>query len=364
VSSEPRDRAAEVTVDLVVLNPASQPLNYAPPAELAGTLRNDQRGWVVTLRPAKPTAPLIIAAGQFANIPYVLKLPADLTGHIALEVSQVPSLQIAMDVVQGESRMDSLKQQEANAPPAMSGIERAFANRFGLQEPIYFLYGPEAPSVKFQFSFKYRLIGENGKFGDLIPPFRGLYFAYTQRSLWDTSADSSPFYDTSYMPELFFEWLAPQNGIAGGGFHWLGMQTGVGHESNGKDGVDSRSMNTAYLRAAMMFGVADGWRLLVVPRVFSYLDTGDENADIADYRGYGELQLAFGKNDSIQLGVSTRLGTSGKGSFQVDITQPVRVPVINLQTYLQLQYFDGYGESLRTYNQKSSIWRLGLAFAR
>jgi outer membrane phospholipase A len=354
------------------MNPDNQSMSFTPPAELRGTLRNDQRNWVVTLRPAKPTAPVTILPRQFVNVPYVLNLPGDVTGRIALEVSQVPSLQIAMDVHQGESpkvssgesKMNSLKQQEANAPPAMSGIERAFANRFGLQEPIYFLYGPEAPSVKFQFSFKYRLIGENGKFGDLIPPFRGLYFAYTQRSLWDTGADSSPFYDTSYMPELFFEWLAPQNGIAGGGFHWLGMQTGVGHESNGKDGVDSRSMNTAYLRAAMMFGVAESWRLLVVPRVFSYLDTGDENADIADYRGYGELQLAFGKNDSVQLGAATRIGTSGKGSFQVDLTQPVRIPVINLQTYLQLQYFDGYGESLRTYSQKSSIWRLGLAFAR
>jgi hypothetical protein len=54
----------------------------------------------------------------------------------------------------------------------------------------------------------------------------------------------------------------------------------------------------------------------------------------------------------------------GKNSIQVDLTQPLRIPVINLETHLQLQYFDGYGERLRTYNQKSSVWRLGVAFKR
>jgi outer membrane phospholipase A len=209
------------------------------------------------------------------------------------------------------------------------------------------------------------LIGENSKFGDAIPPFRGFYLAYTQRSLWDLKADSSPFYDTSYMPEMFFEWLAPEDSHPEVWFHWLGIQTGLRHESNGQAGDESRSLNNAYLRGGMALGSLSGWHMFVAPRVFSYLDIAEENADIRDYRGFGQLQLAVEKGNSFQLSVSTWLGSeSSKNSIQVDITQPVRIPLINLETYLQLQYFDGYGESLRTYNQKSTMWRLGIAFTR
>jgi outer membrane phospholipase A len=115
----------------------------------------------------------------------------------------------------------------------------------------------------------------------------------------------------------------------------------------------------------MVLGSLTGWRVIVAPRVFSYLGTSEENADIKRYRGYGELQLSLARNDNFQLSVATRLGSAGnKGSVQVDLTQPVRIPLINLETYLQLQYFDGYGESLRTYSQKSSTWRVGLGFVR
>jgi outer membrane phospholipase A len=31
-----------------------------------------------------------------------------------------------------------------------------------------------------------------------------LYFAYTQASIWDLSADSRPFRDTTYSPQLFY----------------------------------------------------------------------------------------------------------------------------------------------------------------
>jgi outer membrane phospholipase A len=167
------------------------------------------------------------------------------------------------------------------------------------------------------------------------------------------------------MPELFFEWLAPEDKNPEARFHWLGIQTGLRQESNGKAGDESRSLNNAYLRAGMALGSLTGWHMFVAPTVFSYLDTAPENADIKDYRGFGQLQLVLAKSNHFQLSVSSWLGsTGGKNSIQVDLTQPVRIPLINLETYLQLQYFDGYGESLRTYNQKSSVWRIGVAFTR
>ncbi|HEX9785139.1 MAG TPA: phospholipase A [Opitutaceae bacterium] len=53
-----------------------------------------------------------------------------------------------------------------------------------------------------------------------------------------------------------------------------------------------------------------------------------------------------------------------KGSIQMDLTQPVHIGSGDFETYRQLQYFSGYGESLRSYNRKSTAWRAGIAFVR
>jgi len=66
----------------------------------------------------------------------------------------------------------------------MTQIERTVAGRFSTHEPIYFIYGPDAPGAKFQFSFKYRLLSDSGILGSGVPTLRGLHLAYTQRSLW------------------------------------------------------------------------------------------------------------------------------------------------------------------------------------
>jgi hypothetical protein len=52
-------------------------------------------------------------------------------------------------------------------------------------------------------SFKYRLFDRWVGFGQDRPWLSGLYFGYTQNSLWDLSAQSKPFRDTSYRPSLF-----------------------------------------------------------------------------------------------------------------------------------------------------------------
>ena len=285
-------RASDVKVDLVVLNPFSQILSYEPSAELAGALQAEQHQWPVRLRMAQPIHPVTLAPGQFVAIPYVFSLPLEASGEAVLAISSVAALRLVVDIRDVDSRADALpiaagKQQDAERPPAASQIARAFANRFAFHEPIYFIYGPDAPAAKFQFSFKYRLVGENSKFGDMISPSHGLYFAYTQRSLWDLQADSSPFYDTSYMPELFFEWLASDDNNSAGWVHLLGLQTGFRHESNGKAGTDSRSLNIGYLRTGMVFGSLTGWQLIVAPRVFSYIGTASDNADCS-----GQVQIS------------------------------------------------------------------------
>lgn len=249
--------------------------------------------------------------------------------------------------------------------PAITHLQRAFVDHFGFHEPIYFLYGPNEPAAKFQFSLRYRLVGRTPSPDQMEPPARALYLGYTQRSLWDIEGDSSPFYDSSYMPEVMFESLAPDRSGEVGWFHWLGFQAGVKHESNGQGGDESRSLNIVYFRPGLAIGSLEGWRLVLAPRFFAYLGTSDYNDDIADYRGYGEMMLIFGRNDGLMIQTTGVLGRGWEhGSIQIDVSHPISIPRLKFSTFLHLQYFDGYGESLLDYNQKSSTWRAGFSIVR
>src|SRR5207248_3105292 len=122
-----------------------------------------------------------------------------------------------------------------------------------------------------------------------------------QRSIWDIRAKSSPFYDTSYMPELSVETLASVPAKKLGWLTWIGWRAGLMHESNGRAGNDSRTLNTAYLRPMLAIGPLDSWHLAVFPDVFGYISSLSENDRLKDYRGYGRLRMVFRRSFSLRL---------------------------------------------------------------
>jgi outer membrane phospholipase A len=247
--------------------------------------------------------------------------------------------------------------------PAAAKLERTFAGRLGAHEPIYFIFGAKAPAAKFQFSFKYKILRFGEPTAQLLPST--LQFAFTQRSLWDITGNSSPFYDTSYMPELFYESLAPVPGPGSGGFTWLGYQAGYKHESNGRSGLDSRSMNALFVRPAFAFGDLAGWHLIVVPEIYAYVGGLTDNDDLTDYRGYGKLRAVVGKGNGPSLMYT---GTAGRRAnhftTQLDFTMPIRTHLLDFETYLLVQYFNGYGESLLLYREKTETVRAGFSLVR
>jgi outer membrane phospholipase A len=247
---------------------------------------------------------------------------------------------------------------------AATKLKRSFSDNFSTHDPVYFIYGPDAPAAKFQFSFKYQMLANDGWLAKAHPLLKGLRFAYTQRSLWDIGGDSSPFYDTSYMPELLFTSLAPAK-KTGGLFTWLGWHAGIGHESNGRDGSNSRSLNTVSALATFALGRLDGWHLIVEPKAWAYIGGMRDNADVDDYRGFGELRVIFGKNDSLGITVLARAGQGfRKGAVQVDVTYPLDVFFNNFAAYLLVQYWNGHGESLLRYDRHTKTIRAGLAIVR
>ncbi|MDB5294984.1 MAG: phospholipase, partial [Phycisphaerales bacterium] len=250
-------------------------------------------------------------------------------------------------------------------PAGDSGIAEAILPRFSPHEPIYFIAGPDRPNAKFQVSFKYQVFNPEGSWSQTFPPLSGLHLAYSQTSFWDWEGDSAPFFDNSYRPELL--WSAKDWRLEDGGLvSRLGLQVGVNHESNGRDGPESRSLNVAYVRPSVTFGNPEGFFVTFAPKLYAYLDQADENKDIEDYRGYGDLRLIVGDRNGLQAAVIGRVGDDwDKGSVQLDLSYPTRKFFGgNVDMYLHAQVFSGYGESLLEYNRYSNRVRFGVSIVR
>lgn len=233
----------------------------------------------------------------------------------------------------------------------------------GFHEPMYFLVGGKDPvSARFQFSFRYRIFDEQGVVAETIPVASGLYFGFTQTSLWDLQSESKPFRDSSFRPSLFYRWAADDPAGRGG----LVLSGGYEHESNGKEDMPSRSIDTLFVRAETRLRVdASGTYLGIVPKAWTYLDRED-NPDIARYRGRAELGLRLGRDDALLFSTLIRRGTEGKMGIQYDLSYPIRRSVFSgVGAFVHLQAFKGYGETLLEYDRnKDTQYRLGISLVR
>lgn len=305
---------------------------------------------------------------------YLGRWPAELLGVATLALRDMPAARLLVEATGERSAgLAALVPASAEArPAALSSSLDGEALRtdqtvapaaLGFHEPIYFLVGGhDKRAARFQFSFRYRLFDDHGLVGEAFPVVRGLYFGFTQTSLWDLSSDSKPFRDSSFRPSLFYQWRA-SDPASGGSLAFAG---GYEHESNGRDGEDSRSIDTLFLRADARYYLADGRTYLgAAPKLWFYLDKED-NPDIARYRGYAELGLRAGRDDGLMLTGLLRRGTAGKESVQLDLSYPVRRSIFSgVGAFLHLQYFKGYGETLLDYDERrGSRFRIGLSIVR
>jgi phospholipase A1/A2 len=238
-------------------------------------------------------------------------------------------------------------------PPALS-----------THEPMYVIFGSrDQASAKLQLSFKYRLFDEESAMTRFFSPLGKLHFGYTQTSLWDIGDESAPFRDTSYRPSFFYQednlWRSADGGQR------LSFAAGVEHESNGRGAQDSRSMNTIFLRTRWRVNIGPDMYLVLWPKLVSYLERAD-NPDIATYRGYGDLNVRIGWYDGVEASTTWRKGTHTMGSWQIDLTYPIRRRILaDAGGFVHLQYFTGFGESLLDYNlRRQSQVRLGFSIVR
>jgi Phospholipase A1 len=357
--------AAEVTVKLLWTNPGGNALLLDPPRLLAGRLHaGTGRSDDVRLVASGVPAPLTVAPGAFAQVDYSFRLPPGIIGPVVLEVNSLGAQPVMFTVQPPELSAAAREPSSRARRGAASQAAHETALRRGTRllpgisayEPVYFgLGGNGGLNAKFQLSFKYNPF-------DLWP----FYLSYTQTSLWDLHSSSHPFRDSAYRPAAFY--LNDHAWTSAGGRVRFGWQAGLEHESNGRAGAESRSINTAFVRPRLEWRLSDDVRLTVSPKVYGYLEKSD-NPDIADYRGYADLQIAL-LSDDWRFTALARKGTVGsRGSLQVDAVLPLRVTdeilarvgVNGVNGYFFVQYFDGWGETILDYNRKLK-WQLRSGF--
>ncbi|MDB6168627.1 MAG: hypothetical protein JWM88_1491 [Verrucomicrobia bacterium] len=349
-----------LTLGIYLNNPSSSAFEFKVPAEMKAALASasEQRELPVVAVGRAPGDTILVAPMSFAKFEIAVVIPDTVEGTVSLRLTELHTNAVMFavrpaQIVQSTPR--AVEAAEAAADKRGDDVDlmtdwETMRRHVSSYEPNYFAVGNRGGlNARFQFSFKYLLVGPNTNEPQW---WRSLYLGYTQTSLWDLSAPSKPFYDTSYKPTLFYYLESAKFKPS-----WLsrfGVQMGMQHESNGKGTTDSRSLNTVYATPTAVWAVNGNWQLTFAPKFIAYLNK-DENGDVARYRGNIEYLLTFGKDKGVQVSALLRKGNgTGYGSGEVNVTWPLRqVPIMpNVGGYLQLQYFNGWGESLLDYNRR------------
>jgi phospholipase A1 len=198
--------------------------------------------------------------------------------------------------------------------------------------------------LAYQLSFKLKMV--EGAFGKPVD----FWFGYTQNSFWQAanSKASSPFRETNYQPEIMA--IAPV-AIDLGGVQLTHVGLGLNHQSNGQSGTLSRSWNRLYAQVGLE---KDGFS--ATARVWKRLsEDDDDNPDIVDYMGRGDLALAYRRSGHIYSSNLRYNFHTNRSAVLAGWAFPLSG---NLKGYAQV--FSGYGQSLIDYNYYQRSVGLGL----
>lgn len=202
--------------------------------------------------------------------------------------------------------------------------------------------------IKFQLSLRVpiynRMFGENGD----------LWFGYTQLTYWQAYNwdRSSPVRETDYEPEVGLTFHTD--------FSFLGLKhrlfsVGISHQSNGRNEPLSRSWNRVWAsfvleRGNLAVTLKPWYRIPENPAT-------DNNPDMENYAGRGELHLAYQYHDQVLAFLlrNNLQSTENRSGYELSWSFPFSKRIKGLA-----QYFNGYGESLIDYSVRTRRVGLGV----
>jgi phospholipase A1 len=202
--------------------------------------------------------------------------------------------------------------------------------------------------AKFQLSFKTKILqGIFWGHGDL-------WVAYTQISHWQiyNNTLSRPFREVNYEPELILN-IPVKFNVFGFKTRMIGMA--FNHQSNGKSEPFSRSWNRVILHAGLE---RKNWTIYIRPW-FRVPADKDDNPDIAEYVGRGDVNVIYTKNGNIFSFIGSHnlnFNSKARGNSSFSWSYPIKN---NLKGYLLVSH--GYGETLIDYNNLQTTVGVGVS---
>lgn len=227
-------------------------------------------------------------------------------------------------------------------------------------KPTYFLFG--RPDSKVQFSAKLRFV-----------PTLPLYFGYTQLMKWELFFASAPIRDVNFNPELFYRWYlrpkASRNDENPEPPEWVDWGL-YEHESNGRDGAESRAWDRASVRYVRGWRIGERAQLVASIKLNVPIRIDVTTPRFLWYRGLFEGEVAwihFLSETFEESELRLRFFTAGStyvepfaGGQELTLRFKPRSSSFLPTFYAQL--FHGYGENLLDYDRERLAFRLGLGF--
>lgn len=224
---------------------------------------------------------------------------------------------------------------------------------FGLYKDNYFIFGcpiGETPTrhnsnVKFQISIAQRLTKST------LPWNTYLFLFYTQKVFWNILEKSLPMTDLNFNPGVgLVKPLFVKNRFIGK------LMLLAEHESNGRDGVKSRSWNKLSIGASVMIDP----NFIVHGKAWLPLIDGGENRDILDYAGIYQVGTQIYSPDR-RFGASVTLVKRRGWKLNYNTIVELNYRLFKGENqYLFAQYYNGYGEGLLEYKRFHSMFRVGI----
>lgn len=359
-------------LDLTITNSESSPLTVDVPSPVHVRFETPAAISIIELTPER-SGPMTVAPNGFVRLKLQGSMPAKAEGVATLVPTGLASNSVALQILAPAPGSDTIGPAQlartGAEPQPKDSYTTALVDKppplaVSVYEPVYFLIGGDGGlNAKFQISLRYQLFDGRGALASRLPWIDDLYLSYSQTSLWDLGDLSKPFRDSSYRPRVFYANYDLARFFDGR--LRVGVESGFGHESNGKEEEESRSYNMLYARPTLTLGDPSGLRFFAAPLIHNYI-ADDENPDLKDYRGHVDWMFGFGAKGGLDFWTTLRKGNrSDYGSAEVNVSYPLsKLSGGDLTGWLTLQYFGGYGESLLDYNRKlDSQWRLGIAVA-
>jgi phospholipase A1 len=181
-------------------------------------------------------------------------------------------------------------------------------------------------------------------------------------SIFDINGRSAPFRATNYNPEAVFVWDDPSGIVGTIKYKVLRLRelrfSLYDHNSSGVDSASSRRWERMYVQPEIELG------RMITTRVKIWWETpykdglSSKNENIEDYLGKGMLTLNVEPHQRFNTEVNLTRGSEFGTNYGIDVSwRP-----FELDFFLYLQYYDGYGEELIDYNIETKSLRGGLRF--